>query len=255
MSSSWYFVRNGERVGPVSREELDARVAEGVVTGATLVWRAGMSAWARACEMGELGVPPPLAPPPLPPAMPRPVAPTDGVMPQAEPMPASGLEFAGFWQRFAAKMIDGLVLYGFGVMVERAVAHLWFHGRAPLLTENLHEWLWFAVHVLPINMLIAVLYSVVFIALHEATPGKRMLGLRVIRADGGRVGWPRVVGRYFAEQVSGIVFFAGYVMAAFDEEKRSLHDVMCDTRVVRGPREPERGRAGAGSGGRDVVSD
>jgi uncharacterized RDD family membrane protein YckC len=61
----------------------------------------------------------------------------------------------------------------------------------------------------------------------------------VVRADGGRVGTARVVGRYFAETLSTIIFFAGYVMAAFDDEKRSLHDYLCDTRVVIGERETE----------------
>lgn len=238
MSSSWYFVREGERVGPIPREELDARIAEGAVHGATLVWRPGMSAWAKACEMGELGVPPPLDPPPLPPMIPLPVAPSDGVMPRATASPASGLEFAGFWVRLAAKMIDGLILYGFAVLVERIVARVAFGGVVPL-PPDWAGWLNFMSISAPINVVIVLAYSVYFMARHEATPGKRLLGLRVIRADGGRVGTLRVIGRYFAEQVSGIVFLAGYVMAAFDEEKRSLHDLMCDTRVVKGPREPE----------------
>jgi uncharacterized RDD family membrane protein YckC len=57
-----------------------------------------------------------------------------------------------------------------------------------------------------------------------------------VRADGGRLGGWRAFARYWAEQVTGLTFFAGYVMAAFDEEKRALHDFICDTRVVRGER-------------------
>ena len=247
--SSWYFVKDGQRNGPIGREELDARIAEGAVDGDTLVWRVGMSAWLPAGTVPELGLPPPLPPPPLPPGQP-PVYPAWSTGPES----ASGagatmagerafeapgrLVFAGFWARFAAKLLDGVVLYGIAMLVERAVAALWFNGVVPV-PPDWEGVLRMVLYSGPINTVIAVVYTVYFMARHEATPGKRILGLRVVRADGGRVGTGRVIGRYFAESISTIVFLAGYVMAAFDDEKRALHDYMCDTRVVKGPREEE----------------
>ena len=243
--SSWYFVKDGQRNGPMRREELDVRVAEGLVNGDTLVWRPGMAAWEKACQVADLGLPPPLpSSPPEPPAMPA-----------ASPMPrepfASAAEaplgrvavrgqvYAGFWIRFAAKLIDGAVLYGIGTLVERVVVALAFDGVAPVPPD--WEGVWrMLMYSSAINTVIGLAYSVYFMAKHEATPGKRILGLRVVRADGGRVETGRVIGRYFAEAVSTITFFAGYVMAAFDDEKRTLHDYMCDTRVVRGPRVDSR---------------
>ena len=38
---------------------------------------------------------------------------------------------------------------------------------------------------------------------------------------------------FFAEMLSGMILGIGYLMAAFDDEKRALHDRICDTRVVR----------------------
>ncbi|TAG29213.1 MAG: RDD family protein [Verrucomicrobia bacterium] len=109
-------------------------------------------------------------------------------------------------------------------------------GTVPLLTESWEEWLRFATIAAPINTAVAVLFSLFFILREEATPGKRLFGLRVVRADGGRLKAGRVIGRYFAEQLSGLLFLSGYLMAAFDEEKRTLHDYLCKTRVVKGPR-------------------
>ncbi|HET6371045.1 MAG TPA: RDD family protein, partial [Nitrospiria bacterium] len=42
-------------------------------------------------------------------------------------------------------------------------------------------------------------------------------------------------GRYFAEILSGIILCIGYIMAAFDDEKRALHDRICGTRVIKKP--------------------
>ena len=56
--------------------------------------------------------------------------------------------------------------------------------------------------------------------------------VEVVVADGGRVLWGRATGRYFATFLSGLTLLIGYVIAAFDEEKRALHDHVCNARVV-----------------------
>ena len=75
---SWYYVQDGEQVGPVSMEELVARVRSGQVSSSGLVWQAGMANWVPASTVPELGVaspesagpaqsaPPPTQPAPLP---------------------------------------------------------------------------------------------------------------------------------------------------------------------------------------------
>jgi uncharacterized RDD family membrane protein YckC len=238
--SSWFFVQNGDRVGPVGRAELDARIAEGVVRGDTLVWRPGMAAWARASELGELGLAPAaVTAPPLPVATAPDLSSVTEVAAGLARTRARAPVYAGFWVRLLAKIIDAAVLYAVSVVVQRVVSAVWFGGALPSLEEDVEGWLRFVLIMLTVNSAIAVGYSIYFILKHEATPGKRLLGLRVVRADGSRVGAGRVWCRYGAEQLSGLIFLVGYVMAAFDEEKRTLHDYMCDTRVVKGPREEE----------------
>jgi uncharacterized RDD family membrane protein YckC len=65
-----------------------------------------------------------------------------------------------------------------------------------------------------------------------ATVGKMACGIRVVGADGKSVGYGKSTGRYFAKMLSYIIILIGYIMAAFDDEKRSLHDRLCETRVV-----------------------
>jgi len=271
--SHWFFVKDGQRNGPMPRAELDARIAEGVVVGETLVWRAGLDRWMRADAVVELGVPPPIPSSQLPPPLNSPqgygaqsasgaesgagpiYAPARGATafenvyqrdrPDASALRSgdgrsggptrSAYEFAGFWVRFAAKMLDGLILAGIGQGVEWGVTRWILEGPIPMppdWTGFLQGMLW----LISINTCIALAYGVFFQVRNEATPGKLMLGLRVVRANGGRVGGWRAAGRYWAEQLSGLTFLVGYVMAAFDDEKRALHDYICDTRVVKGPR-------------------
>ena len=82
-------------------------------------------------------------------------------------------------------------------------------------------------------MALQVAYEVYFIGRFGATLGKMALKLKVVRPDGSPVSYMRALGRHFAKYLSAIILLIGYIMAAFDEEKRALHDRICDTRVVR----------------------
>src|SRR5690606_39717364 len=65
-----------------------------------------------------------------------------------------------------------------------------------------------------------------------ATPGKMLIGIKVVRTDGSRISVLRGVGRYFGALLSGLVLCIGYLMAAFTGRKQALHDMLCDTLVV-----------------------
>jgi uncharacterized RDD family membrane protein YckC len=80
---------------------------------------------------------------------------------------------------------------------------------------------------------VAIAYACFFILRWDATPGKMALGLKLVRSDGERLSAGRIIGRYFSEWLSAIILCIGYIMVAFDEEKRALHDRICDTRVIR----------------------
>jgi uncharacterized RDD family membrane protein YckC len=83
-----------------------------------------------------------------------------------------------------------------------------------------------------IGLALGAAYEVYFLTAHGATPGKMALGLRVIRTDGGPISPMLALGRHFALFLSGFIFMIGYIMAAFDPEKRALHDRICETRVI-----------------------
>jgi uncharacterized RDD family membrane protein YckC len=76
-------------------------------------------------------------------------------------------------------------------------------------------------------------YMIFFTARFGGTPGKLALKLKVLRADGGDVGYGLAAGRFFATFISSMTLGIGYLIAVFDGEKRTLHDRICGTRVVR----------------------
>jgi uncharacterized RDD family membrane protein YckC len=79
---------------------------------------------------------------------------------------------------------------------------------------------------------IAIGYETFFIGKYGATPGKMACKIKVVTADGGKVSYLLAFGRYFAKVLSSLTCLIGYIMAAFDDEKRALHDRICNTRVV-----------------------
>lgn len=143
---------------------------------------------------------------------------------------SSKWHYGGFWIRFVARLIDGII-----IALAQACIALFFLGTfggqfLPTVMRSAPITLRLGFQV--ISYAIAILYEVAFLRYQGATPGKMALGLKVIRSDGGALGWGVSVGRYFMNFVSGIILCIGYIMAAFDDEKRALHDRVCDTRVI-----------------------
>lgn len=56
--------------------------------------------------------------------------------------------------------------------------------------------------------------------------------VKVVNEDGTPITMGRSALRYLAKMLSGLILCIGYIMAAFDEEKRTLHDRLCGTRVI-----------------------
>ncbi len=83
-----------------------------------------------------------------------------------------------------------------------------------------------------ISMCLTLAYNVYFVSTRGATPGKMVLGLKIIRSDGSPVSAGRALGRYLGYILSGLILYIGFIIAGFDSEKRALHDHLADTRVI-----------------------
>ena len=74
----------------------------------------------------------------------------------------------------------------------------------------------------------------------QASPGKRLLGLKVTDLEGGRPGPGRVMARFAAGAPSWLLLHVGHATAALRPEHRALHDRIAGTRVLLAEDAPER---------------
>ena len=249
----WYYVRDNQRQGPVAQAEFDALVANGTITPATLVWREGMAEWKPYSDVV------PGAPPPDDTAVcavsgkrypkremiqyeGRWIAAEhrdtffqqlrEGVQP-AGFSAAAAYGYGGFWIRFGARFIDGLILGVVNMVIGFFGAFLMRGAITPGTPPNLARFFVIEGAIFTVAGLFSLLYEVFFVWKYDATPGKMALGLKILRPDGSKLSVWRIVGRQLSRAISAMILYIGYIMAGLDEEKRALHDRICDTRVVR----------------------
>jgi len=137
--------------------------------------------------------------------------------------------YAGFWIRLAAKIIDGMAV-GFASLI--ILLPLQFAFMASTQMQGPGEVMVYSAFSNLLQFGITAAYGTFFLGKFQATPGKMACGLRVVRPAGENLTYLRSFGRCLAEVISYIIIAIGYIIAAFDSEKRTLHDRICDTRVV-----------------------
>jgi uncharacterized RDD family membrane protein YckC len=236
----WFYANAGAQAGPIDEAELDRLVGQGLVRGDTLVWREGMPAWQPLGVVRGWPNTPPLSGSPAytPPASP-------GLAMGSAPLAAAGaVHYAGFWIRFVARLIDGVLLGVAGAII-RVPLFLMFgvsrgfgRGFGGGFGRDASGFVFLPaiMGILGISVLLslalAAAYEVYFVSTRGGTLGKLALGLKIVRADGSPVDAGLALGRWFAHFLSGAIFMIGYIMAGFDEQKRALHDHICQTRVI-----------------------
>ncbi len=240
---AWYYAQGAERLGPLTEEDFQQAVNSGTVNSATLVWREGMAQWqpygqvsAGGVAVAEGGVC----------SQCRRSFPTDDlvtyeghvVCAECKPTFLQRLRegaiapvrmlYAGFWIRFVAVFIDAILLW-----VVQMVLNFVFMGTLMASQYSESRATGAGIVLVILQYAVAIGYETIMIGRYGATLGKMALGLRVVKSDGGRVGYGRAFGRYFAKLVSALILLIGYIMAGFDSQKRALHNYMCDTRVIK----------------------
>lgn len=142
-------------------------------------------------------------------------------------------EFAGFWIRVAAYIIDAIALY-----VVQMILTFAFLGSVLINPESIgDDPNSFIARIIPMYVLSFVIYWLYF-ALMESSPnqgtlGKMAVGIKVCDMEGRRLSFGRATGRHFAKIISSLVLLVGYIMVAFTEKKQGLHDMIASTLVVR----------------------
>lgn len=143
--------------------------------------------------------------------------------------------YAGFWKRFAAAIIDGIVTGIGGLVVAGPIIALMILSATSARGEPDMEALGDALDGVAnlLGLLLGWIYSAAMESSSlQATLGKMALQIKVTDLDGARVSFGKATGRHFAKFVSALLLFAGFVMAAFTAKKQGLHDMMAGCLVV-----------------------
>ncbi len=253
----WYFAEANERLGPLDDAEFQSLRVSGRIGPDTLVWRSGMADWQPLSTVDASSS-----------AMP---SPQGGFCTECGRAAAAGellafgssrvcagckdvffqrvremgvdatqgkYHYAGFWIRFLARFIDSLILgmvyFPLGMLVSAYTGLNRAYRTVPAAPDVAFVAKLFGAlgALYALELLLNSFYDGWFISHRGGTPGKLILGLEVIRPDGERVSLGRAVGRYFGFVLSSMMLSIGCIIAGFDSEKRSLHDRICDTRVI-----------------------
>jgi len=245
---SWYYAEAGQQRGPVTDAELEDLVKAGTVQPDTLIWRDGMPNWQSYSQVQGGAAPPSAAP-----------LPEDAVVCSScgrmfgrdevikygdawvcaackpafvqrlkEGVSLPGvLDYATFWTRLGAKVLDLIILWVINALFGFIV------GFAASGAVRSGDRLAMQLFLMFVSIAVNLGYGVFFLGKFGATPGKMACKIKVVTPEGERISYGRACGRCLAELLSGMICYIGYIMAGFDAEKRTLHDRICNTRVIK----------------------
>jgi uncharacterized RDD family membrane protein YckC len=151
----------------------------------------------------------------------------------------TGRRYGGFWRRFFAFLIDEVILYFIslilfligllalglkGEMMGRVLSSIEDPARGIGL---------FALLYIAASLLAGMIYFTGFHGIAGRTPGKMLLGLRVIQASGDPMTPGIAFLRWVGYLISGPPFCLGFLWVAFDGRKQGWHDKIAATLVIR----------------------
>jgi len=249
----WYYYEDEVQIGPLTEEEWDELVKIGKITDQTIVWNESMAEWKPFRTLrAPVSSPTPTIVDAQSPVLHcsqcrRPFA-TDELIRYENSLICSdckpyffqrlkeglgapgALQYAGFWIRAGAKVVDFVILWVAEMAFMLALSPL--IGFSIMNPQSSAPNLAFLA-VYPFLIIFSFGYSVFFVGKYGATPGKMALGLKIVTSSGGPITYGKALGRMFAEMLSGLICYIGYIMVATNDEKKALHDQICDTRVIR----------------------
>jgi uncharacterized RDD family membrane protein YckC len=143
-----------------------------------------------------------------------------------EAAPAEAPEYAGFFRRFGAAFLDGIITNVLSVIAALPIGFaIGAQGGDPGIAGA-------------IGQLLSVVIGWLYYAFMEssstqATLGKMALGMKVVDLYGHPVSFGRASGRHFAKIPSAMIFGLGYFMQPFTEKKQALHDKLAGCLVIK----------------------
>ena len=235
---TYYYAVNGQQTGPVTEEQLRGMVTAGSIPADTLIWREGMPQWQPfSTALGD------------PAAAGGQVTVECGVCHQTFPIDQTirygtvnvcagckpkfvqglregaatvgALDLATIGSRFGAKILDNIIMWVVQFAISFVVGAASGNDPTVVMIAGI------------MNIFVGLGYAIFFLGWRGQTLGKMAVKIKVVNPDGSDISWGKAFGRCFAEILSGCTLSIGYIIAFWDAEKRTLHDRLAGTRVIR----------------------
>lgn len=145
----------------------------------------------------------------------------------------STTDYAGFWRRVAAYIVDSLIMVVPIFIVGFVV------GLIVMSDVKTHQGLALAYRISElVTKIFTLLIGWIYFATMESsskqgTFGKMALGIKVTDMDGNKISFGKASGRFFGKILSALILFIGFLMVGFTKKKQGLHDIMADTLVLK----------------------
>ena len=193
MKDEWYYKQNDAIFGPISRDELQGLAQNGTLLPTDYIRHDPRVPW---------------------------IHPSEALFETKDQEDQSDCHlYAGFWKRFAALIIDGII-----VSLAFILFVLAFIPFVNELTGN------------EIRVLIVLVSWPYFAGMEssrqQGTLGKILLGIKVTDLSGQPISFGKASIRHFSKIISGFILYVGYIMAAFTPKKQALHDQIAYCLVV-----------------------
>jgi uncharacterized RDD family membrane protein YckC len=138
------------------------------------------------------------------------------------------VEFAGFWVRFVASLLDNIIFFILFFVVG------FIFGATGIIDFTMVQ----ETGQIPVGIDIGLRLAAVAIIIllwvnwQGKTPGKAIMKIRIVSKKFEDIGYGSAFLRYIGYIVSAIILFIGYFMVAFTQRKEGLHDMIGGTYVV-----------------------
>jgi len=234
--------RDGERHGPYKEEDVRQWLRSGQVSPKDLAWYEGLADWQPLSVLYPTEQPNDTSS--------AATAAYNSASEPLQPLPqtttAALEDYAGFWKRVAAFILDNIILYIPNMIIMKLMggdaaeaamkqAILAAPGDPNAMLAAYGQFYSTMGTAIVITTVLAWLYfALCESSVWQATVGKLALGIRVTDLQGNRISVPRALGRYPAKVLSYIILFIGFLMVAWTRRKQGLHDLIAGTLVLNG---------------------
>ncbi|HRW98330.1 MAG TPA: RDD family protein [Cyclobacteriaceae bacterium] len=154
-------------------------------------------------------------------------------------------EYAGFWLRFVAYIIDYIIIWvvqafiaipilaAVGITFVQNVDNMESMSESDMMGMIMGAVAAASATALLTTILVVLYFTLMESSKYQATVGKLALGLIVTDESGGKLDFVKALVRNLCKIISSMILMIGYIMVGFTEKKQGLHDIIAKTLVVK----------------------